>query len=159
MKTPVGLQQEARQTGQQPSAPLRILITDDHAGLRHRLRQILADAFPQAVFGEAGSGDETLEKLADAAWDCVLLDVSMPGKSGWRTMQSMRLTHPHLPVLALSEHAEEGYSRVALRSGANGCMPKENAPEQLAGILRQIMATRPNQKKAAPLKTVLPPSE
>jgi CheY-like chemotaxis protein len=145
MRKSSGLQQAALWPGRKSSRPVRILITDDHAGLRHGLRQILADAFPCAVFGEAGSGHETLEKLAESSWDCVLIDVTMPDKSGWNTMRAMRLTHPTLPVLALSEDAGQSYSQFAQQSGANGCLSKENAPEQLVSMLLQMLSAQPSR--------------
>lgn len=60
----------------------RILIVDDHTLVRQGLREILADGFAEAVFGEAGNVDEMLAHLRGGQWDVIILDIGMPGRSG-----------------------------------------------------------------------------
>src|SRR6266581_4608387 len=62
--------------------PMKILIADDHAVVRHGLKQILADDFKKADFGEASTGQEALSKIWRERWDVVVLDITMPGRGG-----------------------------------------------------------------------------
>ncbi len=122
---------------------MRILIVDDHAIVRRGLRQILTDAFPNAVFGETASADETLQKVEEFLWDIIILDISMQGKNGLDVLKQLRPKFPKLPVLVLSVHAEEQYAMRAFKAGANGYMTKETAPEKLIEAVQHVMTGRP----------------
>ncbi len=118
---------------------LRILITDDHAVVRKGLEKILAEAFANVVFGEAGNAQEALDLCAGETWDLVVLDVSLPGRSG---LEFLKQLHPSRkpPVLVLSIHTEAGYAVRALRSGAAGYLNKQSAPEELVRAVRKVLS-------------------
>lgn len=97
---------------------MRILIADDHAVFRRGLRETLREAFAKAAFGEANTAEETLEFVRRSAWDVLILDISMPGKSGLDILEEVKRLRPRLPVLFLSMHPEEQYARRALKAGA-----------------------------------------
>jgi DNA-binding NarL/FixJ family response regulator len=117
---------------------MKILIADDHAMLRRGLREILALEFPEATFGEAGACEETLSLVATGRWDVLVLDVFMPGRSGFDVLRDVEQRWPKLPVLVLSSAPEEQMAMRALRAGAAGYLNKQAAPEELARAVRKI---------------------
>jgi len=119
---------------------VRILIADDHAVVRHGLRMILAAAFKRASFGEAANSQQTLARVAQERWDVVILDLTMPGRSGHEVLLEIKRAHPLLPVLILSVHPEDQFAVRLLKAGAAGYMTKETAPEELVGAVRKALA-------------------
>ena len=119
---------------------LRILIADDHAIVRHGLKQILAEEFDQAVIHETGTGQGVLDTVKSAELDVVILDLNLPDKPGLDVLKEVKALHPPLPVVILSFHPEEQYALRALKAGASGYLTKESAPEELISALRKILA-------------------
>jgi DNA-binding NarL/FixJ family response regulator len=74
------------------------------------------------------------------AWDVIILDISMPGKSGLDILDDLHHLRPNLPVLLLSIHPEEQYARRALKSGAAGYLTKESVPEELKEAVKRVLA-------------------
>ncbi len=83
---------------------IRVLIADDHAILRRGLIEILAREFKDAVYGEAENAEQTLAQVQGHDWDLVILDVTMPGRSGIDVLVDLKRLRPKLPVLILSMH-------------------------------------------------------
>lgn len=119
---------------------MRILLTDDHAVVRHGLQHILAKAYPEATFGEACNAEELLHRLQGQEWDVLILDISMPGRSGLEVIEQVRQRKPHLPVLVLSMHPEQQYARRMFRGGASGYLTKDSASTELAQAVAQVLA-------------------
>lgn len=119
---------------------MRILIADDHAMLRGGLRQILALEFPGAIFGEAGTYQETMARVGREAWDVLVLDIFMPGRSGLDVLRDLEVSNPELPVLVLSSAPEEQMATRVLRAGAAGYLNKRAAPEELARAVKKVAA-------------------
>jgi two-component system invasion response regulator UvrY len=117
---------------------MRVLIADDHAIVREGLRLILAESDTPFTVGEASNGATLLERVGAEAWDLVILDLSLPDRSGLDLLRDLRTMRPRLPVLILSMHAEEQYAVRALRSGAAGYLTKETASEQLLEAILRI---------------------
>lgn len=115
-----------------------ILIADDHALVRDGLRRIIEATPGFTVFGEAIDGDEVVVKVRAGGFDVLLLDMSMPGKSGLDLIRHVRSIAPQLPVLVLSMHAEDQYAIRAIRSGASGYLNKDSAPSQLVAALKKV---------------------
>jgi DNA-binding NarL/FixJ family response regulator len=109
----------------------RILIADDHAILRRGLKNILQHALSDVSFGEAQDAADVLEQVRTDRWDLVLLDVTMPGRSGLDVLRELKSLRPDLPVLILSMHSEDQYAKRVLRDGAAGYMSKDSEPEEL----------------------------
>ena len=118
---------------------MHILIADDHAVVRRGLREILADALPAAEFFEAGNGDEVLSRLGKTPIGLLVLDISMPGRSGIDVLLDVKQTYPRLPVIILSCQPEEQYAVRCLRAGAAAYINKESAPEELAMATKKIL--------------------
>ncbi len=116
----------------------RILVADDHAVVRAGLKQILEEAREQFVIGEASSGDETLQRIQGGHWDLVVLDISLPDRSGLDVLKQIKSLYPDLPVLVLTMHTEQQYAVRVLRAGAAGFLTKQSAPEELLTAIRRI---------------------
>src|SRR5579859_4156680 len=112
---------------------MRVLISDDHAVFRRGLRETLAEAFPRVAFGEATTAQETLDQVRCQDWDVVILDISMPGKSGLDILDDLKRLRPKLPILLLSMHPEQQFARRALKAGAAGYLTKDGFPEDRQG--------------------------
>ena len=119
---------------------MRILIIDDHAVVRRGLKQILADDFKRAVFGEAWNAQEALTRIWNERWDVVVLDITLPGRSGLEVLREIKRFKPNLPVMVLSMHPEDQFGVRVLKSGAAGYMNKESAPQELVGAIRKVLA-------------------
>ena len=117
---------------------MRILLVDDHAVVRSGIRTILEDHLAAVEVQEAANGDAALEVLAAAPLDVVVLDLSMPGRSGIDLLAEIKHRHPKLPVLILSFHAEEHFAVRVLRAGAAGYLAKSAAPEELVAAVTKV---------------------
>jgi two-component system, NarL family, invasion response regulator UvrY len=116
---------------------IRILIADDHPIVRRGLREILADEPDLAVPGEAKNGQEVLQLLSQE-WDVLVLDINMPGRSGFELLHEVKARCPNLPVLIMSIHSEEQFGVRALKAGAAGYLTKESAPDELVKAIRKV---------------------
>ncbi len=116
----------------------RVLLADDHAIIRDGVRQILADTPDLVVAGEAANGIELMQRVRDGEWDVVVLDISMPGRSGLELIHMVRAEKPLLPILVFSMHHEEQYAMRALQAGAQGYLTKESDGELLVAAIRRV---------------------
>jgi two-component system invasion response regulator UvrY len=118
----------------------RVLIADDHAILRRGLKEILVHELQGVVCGEAADARQVLDQIQASDWDLVMLDITMPGRSGLDILSDIKAVRPKLPVLVLSMHPENQYGKRALKAGASGYMKKESAPEELIKAIRKVLA-------------------
>lgn len=118
---------------------MKVLIVDDHAVVRRGLQQILSDEYKDLEFGEAKNANEALEHIVATAWDVVILDVSMPGRSGLDVLKEIKKERPDVPVLVLSVHPEDQFATRVLKAGASGYMTKETAPEELVNAINKVL--------------------
>jgi DNA-binding NarL/FixJ family response regulator len=117
---------------------MNILIADDHANVRRGLREILVDAFLGAHFSEAANGDEVLAQLDLSQPDVLLLDINMPGRSGFEVLKDVKHIYPQLPVIMVSVQSESQYALRCLRAGASEYINKNSASEELVPAIRKI---------------------
>jgi DNA-binding NarL/FixJ family response regulator len=119
---------------------MRILIADDHAVVRRGLKEILADTLLDSEFSEACNGDEVLSHLGKTPFGLLLLDISMPGRSGMDVLREVKHAYPRMPVIILSCQPEEQYAVRCLRAGAAAYINKESAAEELATATKKILS-------------------
>ena len=119
---------------------VRVLIADDHAIVRRGLIEILTREMTDVVCAEAENAQQALAHARSHDWDVVILDVTMPGRSGIDALADLRQARPKLPVLVLSMHAEDQYGKRVLKAGAAGYMNKDSAPEELVKAVRKVLA-------------------
>ena len=117
---------------------IKILIADDHPIVRKGLKEIIEETPGMKVVDEASNGQEVLEKVFKKDINVVLLDISMPGRSGLDILRDMKRQKPKLVVLVLSMHPEEQYAVQALKEGASGYLTKKSAPDELLTALRKV---------------------
>ncbi len=118
---------------------MRILCIDDHAIFRHGVKQILAQYDRQLKIGEAATAEAAMQLARESRWDVVILDLSLPDRSGLQVLTDLKREQPELPVIVLSMHAEDEYAIRALRIGASGYVTKESAPEELVAALQKVL--------------------
>jgi DNA-binding NarL/FixJ family response regulator len=119
---------------------MHILIADDHAVVRRGLKDILTDAIPDANFTEVANGDEVLSRLGKSQISLLVLDISMPGRSGMDVLRDVKHAYPRLPVIILSCQPEDQYAVRCLRAGAAAYINKESASEELAMATKKILS-------------------
>lgn len=118
---------------------IKVFLVDDHPIIRTGLKRILSPESDIQVVGEAGSLEETRDLLRSQAVDVIILDLSMPGISGFEALQEIRTSQPESKILILSIHPEDQYALRALKAGASGYLSKECAPEQLVDAIRTLV--------------------
>ncbi|WP_151636397.1 response regulator [Noviherbaspirillum aerium] len=122
--------------------PIRIIIADDHAIVREGLKQILADSADMVVSGDAENGADAIKLARKDEADVLLLDISMPDRSGIEVLKQIKKEVPKLAVLMLSMHREDQYAIRSLKAGAAGYLNKQSAPAELVDAIRQVACGR-----------------
>lgn len=117
---------------------LRVIIADDHAVVRQGIRTVLEEVEGLRVVAEAGDGDEALALAEEHEPDVVVLDVSMPGKTGLEVARELRERGSGVAVLILSMHDEPEYVLEAVRAGAHGYVLKDMAPAELRAAVTAV---------------------
>jgi DNA-binding NarL/FixJ family response regulator len=119
---------------------IRVVIADDHTILREGLRQLLTAASDIEPVAEAADGHEVIARVRSLEFDVLLLDMSMPGKSGIELIKQVKSEKPKLRVLVLSMHEETQYAVRAIKAGASGYVTKDSAGTQLVTAIRKVAA-------------------
>jgi two-component system invasion response regulator UvrY len=121
---------------------IKIIIADDHAIVREGLKQILADSKDIVVTGDAENGVDAIKLVRKNDCDVLLLDISMPDRSGIEVLKQIKKEAPKLAVLMLSMHREDQYAVRSLKAGASGYLNKQSAPNELVDAIRVVAAGR-----------------
>jgi DNA-binding NarL/FixJ family response regulator len=120
--------------------PVRVVLADDHATVRHGLR-LMIDAEPDmTVVGEASDGQEVIREVADLKPDVIVMDISMPGMNGLAATRALKKMHPQAVIVTLTRHADESYLHELLRAGVSGYVLKRSAPTELLHAIRRTAA-------------------
>jgi len=117
---------------------IRVLVVDDHTIVREGLKQILEETQDIMVADEAGNAQEAVNKVWNNNYDLILLDISLPGRSGLDVLKQLKSVKPDLPVLILSMHPEEQYAIRSLKASASGYLTKESASDKLIDAIRKV---------------------
>ena len=119
---------------------LRFLIVDDHPSFRRGVKDILVEGFKGAGFSECGNAQEMLDQVRLHAFDLVVMDISMPGRSGPEVLKELKGLNSTVPVLILSMHPEDQYAIRMFKAGAAGYLTKSSAPEELVQAAKKVLA-------------------
>ena len=119
-------------------AIIKVFIADDHAIVREGLKQILAETRDIVVAGEAENGLDAVKLFRKSECQVMLLDISMPDRSGIEVLKQIKKEKPELAVLMLSMHREDQYAIRSLKAGASGYQTKQSAPRELVTAIRQV---------------------
>jgi DNA-binding NarL/FixJ family response regulator len=123
-----------------PTAPIRVLLVDDHAMVRRGMRQFLELHDDIAIVGEAADGAEALDQAAALRPDIVVMDLTMPGIDGIEATARIRAELPDVQVIALTSFVEEARVVAALEAGAAGFLLKDAEADELAAAIRAAAA-------------------
>src|SRR5437667_8572666 len=118
---------------------IKVVVVDDHPVVREGLKRIISENPGMTVTGEASDGYEAMQVVKKEPCDVVVLDITMPNKSGLDVLKQLHIDSPRLPVLVLSMHAEDQYAVRVLRAGAAGYLTKESAPAKLVQAIRKVV--------------------
>ena len=121
---------------------IKVLIADDHELLRNGLKMIFSETEDIFVAAEASNGEEVLAKLKADNFDVVVLDISLPKRSGLEVLKELKAQGKEIPVLILSAYSMEECGERAIKEGADGFLSKEDAPEKLIGAIRKILQNK-----------------
>ncbi|QPJ66444.1 MAG: response regulator transcription factor [Candidatus Nitrohelix vancouverensis] len=117
---------------------IKVLIADDHPLFRQGLKHALSESSDILVTGEARNGYELMETIDKTDFDLILLDLSMPGKSGLEVLKQLKAERPNLPVLVVSMHPEDQYAVRVIKAGASGYITKESNVDILIEAVRKV---------------------
>jgi DNA-binding NarL/FixJ family response regulator len=117
----------------------KILIVDDHPLICEGLRGTINREPDLMVCGEAANAHQAVEAFQRLALDIVLLDITLPGRSGLEVIKDLKAIHPDVAILAISMHDESLYAERSLRAGASGYITKLQPPEELIKAIRQVL--------------------
>jgi DNA-binding NarL/FixJ family response regulator len=117
---------------------IRVVLADDHTLVREGLKQLLAAEVDLQVLAEASDGHETMQRVRELEFDVLLMDMSMPGRSGIELLKALKAEKPKLRILVLTMHEEHQYAIRAIRAGASGYLTKDSASAQLVTAIRKV---------------------
>jgi len=120
---------------------MMVLIVDDSAAFRDRLRRILSDCPGIELAGEAGDGATALSDIERLWPDAVLLDLHMPGTDGFGVLRALKARGAHMPVIVLTSEATASIRERCSALGAHAVIDKQNAADGVAAALRQLAAS------------------
>ena len=118
---------------------IKVLIVDDHAGVRTGIKNLLQTAKDMVVVGEGGNGAEAIELVASREPDILLLDIELPDQRGDIVMRRIHDLQPDMKVLAVSSYSDRDYILGMLENGASGYITKDEAPMMLLDAIRSII--------------------
>lgn len=121
---------------------IKVVIADDHPFIREGIKRVVSEKMDLEIIGEAENGNELLDILEEKTPNILVLDITMPGKSGLELLKQLNSLYPDLPVLILSIHSEERFAVRALKAGASGYLTKTSISEELIKAIRKIVTEK-----------------
>ncbi len=115
---------------------IRLLLADDHTVLRAGLKALFNAQSDMEVVAEASSGEEAVDMSRELSPDVVLMDITMPGMSGFEATSKIKKQNPAVKILALTMHENDSYLHQMLHAGADGYIPKKAADTELMAAIR-----------------------
>lgn len=122
------------------SAPIRIVLAEDHAIVREGLRSLLESQEGIAIVGEAEDGRQALQLIRQTSPDVVVMDINMPELNGIEATRQILTIHPDGKVIGLSVHVQAQFVSEMIRAGATGYVPKKSAARELLTAIHTVMA-------------------
>ena len=118
---------------------LRILLVDDHPSFRRGVKEILTEGLESVKIGEAGDAQHMLDLVRERKWDLVIMDITLPGRSGLDAVKELKDSAPSLPVLVLTMHPEDQYAIRMFKAGVDGYVNKVSAPAELVRAIKNVL--------------------
>jgi len=120
--------------------PLRVLLADDHAVVRHGLKLLVDAQADMTVIAEAGDGDTAVQRAVQLKPDVIVMDISMPGMNGLVATRKLRQVQPDTAIVTLTRHTDDAYLQELLRAGVSGYVLKQSPPTELLQAIRAAAA-------------------
>jgi len=117
---------------------IRVFLVDDHPVFRHGLKELISADSRFEVVGDCADGDTALALIPLAKPQVVILDVSLPGRSGLEVVRALHTARPPVACLMLTMHAEENAFNAAMNAGAQGYLLKDDAMEMVLLGLKAV---------------------
>jgi DNA-binding NarL/FixJ family response regulator len=136
----------------QSEAKIRVLLVDDHAGMRNALRTFITSEPDLAVVAEA-DGNSAIDVFERTTPDVVLMDGSMPGKNGIEVTHELRQLQPAVRVIGLTLYESSTYLEDMIAAGAKGYVSKTGTPTNVAEAIRAVAAGRTYFDKNIPRRS------
>src|SRR5215831_7377278 len=122
------------------SAPLRILLADDHVTVRHGLKLLIDTQPDMKVIAEASDGKAAMQHALAVKPDVIVMDISMPGMNGLTATRALKERQPNIVIVTLTRHGDDAYVQELLRAGVSGYVLKQSAPAELLQAIRAAAA-------------------
>jgi len=122
------------------SAPVRVLLADDHVVVRHGLKLLIDSQPDMAVVGEASDGDTAIQSAIELKPDVIVMDISMPGTNGLVATRTLKQRQPDVAIVTLTRHGDDAYLQELLRAGVSAYVLKQSAPTELLQAIRAAAA-------------------
>jgi DNA-binding NarL/FixJ family response regulator len=122
------------------SAPVRVLLADDHVVVRHGLKLLIDSQPDMTVVGEASDGDTAVQSAIELKPDVIVMDISMPGTNGLVATRTLKQRQPDLAIVTLTRHGDDAYLQELLRAGVSAYVLKQSAPTELLQAIRAAAA-------------------
>jgi len=122
------------------TAPLRILLADDHVTMRHGLRLLIDSQPDMKVVSEASDGSAAMQNALAVKPDVIVMDISMPGMNGLAATRALKQKQPGVVIVTLTRHGDDAYVQELLRAGVAGYVLKQSAPAELLQAIRAAAA-------------------
>jgi DNA-binding NarL/FixJ family response regulator len=132
-------EEDAGRNALETDKPIKVLIVDDHSGVRRGIKNLLQSAKDMIIVGEGGNGAEAIQLAATKNPDILLLDIELPDQRGDAVMRHIHTVQPNMKVLAVSSYSDRDYILGMLENGASGYITKDEAPMMLLDAIRSII--------------------
>ncbi|CAB4243781.1 DNA-binding response regulator, NarL family (REC-HTH domains) [Methylacidimicrobium sp. AP8] len=119
--------------------PKKVLIVDDHALVSEGIAQLIGTKGGLTVCGTAATAREGFDLVTKTKPDLVIVDLSLPGKSGLELIKDIHAAYPEVAILTLSMHEESMYAERALRAGARGYLMKSEGGQRLLEGIQRVL--------------------
>ena len=137
--TATSFEEETGRSAPMLEKQIKVLIVDDHSGVRRGIRNLLQAAQDMVIVGEGGNGAEAIELAATRNPDILLLDIELPDQRGDAVMRHIHNTQPDMKVLAVSSYSDRDYILGMIENGVAGYITKDEAPLMLLEAIRSII--------------------
>jgi len=121
---------------------IEVFVLDDHPIVRQGLEKILEEEADMRVTGQAGTYQEFMELLESRKPDVIILDITMPDRSGLDVLKDLKAMYPDIPVLIMSVHDEKHFATRTIKSGAAGYLNKMSVSDELVTAIRRVVGGR-----------------
>lgn len=121
---------------------IRVFIADDHSLIREGIKNLVSKEKDIEIIGETSDPTSVIEKVQKHNPDLLILDLSMPGKSGFDVLKDIRITSPETKVLIMTMIPEDQFAKRTFKAGALGYITKNSSPEELLVAIRKVSSGR-----------------